>query len=277
MGNITVFPVKTVPFLALWDDVIEGSPRPKLNGYQRPIPGGACGAKGLGGFRQTPASEAFWSGDLHGTCTRSQRVKARFKHRQVRTGVSEPGVSAPVFLNPVFSALAPHDRYGLAQFPSLAIWRELPPPTRPSCARASGDPGAAKNQRIERPRTGVSQSRNGNKQIVGWPPPLTPRGTLPPSPTPCATRSWTRVRSGQSPPLSVATGRPRLPRCVSPRPSPPVPLPRFFPPLRSRHPGVGATVFSHIGAAVAVQYARPMAVPTGAAPNQILDGGIPQC
>ena len=39
---------QTVPFLALWDDVIEGSPRPKLNGYQRPIPGGACGAKGLG-------------------------------------------------------------------------------------------------------------------------------------------------------------------------------------------------------------------------------------
>ena len=48
---------QTVPFLALWDDVIEGSPRPKLNGYQRPIPGGACGAKGLGGFRQTPASD----------------------------------------------------------------------------------------------------------------------------------------------------------------------------------------------------------------------------
>ena len=60
MGNMTVFSGQTVPFLALWDDVIEGSPRPKLNGYQRPIPGGACGAKGLGGFRQTPASEAFF-------------------------------------------------------------------------------------------------------------------------------------------------------------------------------------------------------------------------
>ena len=75
MGNMTVFSGQTAPFLALWDDVIEGSPRPKLNGYQRPIPGGACGAKGLGGFRQTPASEAFWNGDLHGTYTRSQRVK----------------------------------------------------------------------------------------------------------------------------------------------------------------------------------------------------------
>ena len=47
---------KTVPFLTLRDDVIEGSPHPKPNGYQRPIPGGACGAKGLGAFAQTPAS-----------------------------------------------------------------------------------------------------------------------------------------------------------------------------------------------------------------------------
>ena len=48
MGNIMVFSGKTVPFLRLWYDVIEGSPHPKLNGYQRFIPGGACGAKGLG-------------------------------------------------------------------------------------------------------------------------------------------------------------------------------------------------------------------------------------
>jgi hypothetical protein len=46
---------KRVPFLTLWYDVIEGSPHPKPNGYQRPIPGGACGAKGLGMFAQTPA------------------------------------------------------------------------------------------------------------------------------------------------------------------------------------------------------------------------------
>ena len=46
--------------------------------------------------------------------------------------------------SPVISAPAPHDRYGLAQFPSLAIWRELAPPTRPSCARASGGPGCRK-------------------------------------------------------------------------------------------------------------------------------------
>ena len=59
MGNMTVFSGQTAPFLALWDDVIEGSPRPKLNGYQWPIPGGACGAKGLGTFAQTPASEAI--------------------------------------------------------------------------------------------------------------------------------------------------------------------------------------------------------------------------
>ena len=56
MGNMTVFSGQTAPFLALWDDVIEGSPRPKLNGYQRPIPGGACGAKGLGVFARTPVS-----------------------------------------------------------------------------------------------------------------------------------------------------------------------------------------------------------------------------
>ena len=56
MGNMTVFSGQTAPFLALWDDVIEGSPRPKLNGYQRPIPGGACGAKGLGMFARTPVS-----------------------------------------------------------------------------------------------------------------------------------------------------------------------------------------------------------------------------
>ena len=59
MGNITVFSGQIVPFLALWYDVIEGSPHAKLNGYERPIPGGACGAKGLGGFVQTPASEAI--------------------------------------------------------------------------------------------------------------------------------------------------------------------------------------------------------------------------
>ena len=52
MGNITVFSGKTVPFLALWYDIIEGSPHPKPNGYQRFIPGGACGAKGLGKFAQ---------------------------------------------------------------------------------------------------------------------------------------------------------------------------------------------------------------------------------
>ena len=54
MGNIILFSGKIVPFLALWDDVIEGSPHPKLNGYERPIPGGACGAEGLGTFAQTP-------------------------------------------------------------------------------------------------------------------------------------------------------------------------------------------------------------------------------
>ena len=42
-----------------WDDVIKGSPHPKLNGYQQPIPGGACGAKRLGAFVQTPVSEAI--------------------------------------------------------------------------------------------------------------------------------------------------------------------------------------------------------------------------
>ena len=50
---------KTVPFLTLWYDVIEGSPHPKPNGYQRNIQGGACGAKGLGMFVQTPAREAI--------------------------------------------------------------------------------------------------------------------------------------------------------------------------------------------------------------------------
>ena len=59
MGNVTVFSGKTVLFLTLWYDVTEGSPHPKPNGYQRPTPGGACSAKGLGGFRQTPASEAI--------------------------------------------------------------------------------------------------------------------------------------------------------------------------------------------------------------------------
>ena len=59
MGNITVFSGQIVPFLALWDDVREGLPHPKLHGYQRPIPGGARGAKGLGAFVQTPASEAI--------------------------------------------------------------------------------------------------------------------------------------------------------------------------------------------------------------------------
>ena len=42
--------------MTLWYVVIEGSPHPKLNGYQRPIPGGACGAKGLSTFSQPPAS-----------------------------------------------------------------------------------------------------------------------------------------------------------------------------------------------------------------------------
>ena len=56
MGNTTVFSGKTVPFLTLWHDVIEGSPHPKLNGHQRSMPGGACGAKGLGTFSQTPVS-----------------------------------------------------------------------------------------------------------------------------------------------------------------------------------------------------------------------------
>ena len=39
-------------FLTLRDDVIEGSPHPKLNGYQQGTLGGACSAKGLGIFDQ---------------------------------------------------------------------------------------------------------------------------------------------------------------------------------------------------------------------------------
>ena len=42
--------------MTLWCDVTGGSPHPKPNGCQRPIPGGACGAKGLGMFAQTPAN-----------------------------------------------------------------------------------------------------------------------------------------------------------------------------------------------------------------------------
>jgi len=60
-GQYTKFQVQAayviiVLFLALWNDVIEGSPNPKPNGYQRAIPWGACGAKGLGMFAQTPVS-----------------------------------------------------------------------------------------------------------------------------------------------------------------------------------------------------------------------------
>ena len=43
-----------VPFLTLFDDVIEGSPHPNPHGYQRPIIWCACGAKDLGAFVQTP-------------------------------------------------------------------------------------------------------------------------------------------------------------------------------------------------------------------------------
>ena len=43
---------KTETFLTLRDDIIEGSPHPKLNGYQQGTPGGACSAKGLGTFAQ---------------------------------------------------------------------------------------------------------------------------------------------------------------------------------------------------------------------------------
>jgi len=50
---------KTVPLLTLWYDVMEGPPHPKLNGHQRVTPGGACGAKGLGTFAQTPVSGGF--------------------------------------------------------------------------------------------------------------------------------------------------------------------------------------------------------------------------
>ena len=38
--------------MTLRDDVIEGSPHPKLNGHQQGTPGGACSAKGLGTFAQ---------------------------------------------------------------------------------------------------------------------------------------------------------------------------------------------------------------------------------
>ena len=44
--------------------------------------------------------------------------------------------------------------------------------------------------------------------------PLMPRGTLPPSPTPSATSSFPRERSGPPRRSSVATARPRSPRCV---------------------------------------------------------------
>ena len=74
----------------------------------------------------------------------------------------QPGEETPVFSRSgvfgkhrfrsgVFSTGAP--RYPeLAKFTSLAIWRELPPPTRPSCAPPRVP---QKNRRIERPRTGV--------------------------------------------------------------------------------------------------------------------------
>ena len=62
---ISVFFGQIVPFLVLWDDVIEGSPHPKLNGYQRPIPGGACGAKGLGKYVQTPVRYKRWHSSPH--------------------------------------------------------------------------------------------------------------------------------------------------------------------------------------------------------------------
>jgi len=55
----TVFSGQIVSFLALWDDVIEGLSHPKLNGINGPSQGGACGAKALGGFVQTPVSEAI--------------------------------------------------------------------------------------------------------------------------------------------------------------------------------------------------------------------------
>ena len=47
---------KTEPFLTPRDDVIEGSPHPKLNGCQQGAPGGDWGAKGLGTLAQTPVS-----------------------------------------------------------------------------------------------------------------------------------------------------------------------------------------------------------------------------
>ena len=43
---------KTISFLTLWDDATEGPLDPKLNGYQRPIPGCACGTKVLRVFAQ---------------------------------------------------------------------------------------------------------------------------------------------------------------------------------------------------------------------------------
>jgi len=47
-----VFSSKTVPYLTLWDDVIEVPPNPKLYIYQRPIPDCTCGTKGLRVFDQ---------------------------------------------------------------------------------------------------------------------------------------------------------------------------------------------------------------------------------
>ena len=49
--HTVILRLKTVPF-GLCYDVIEGSSHPKLNGYQRPLPGCACGINGLGMFAQ---------------------------------------------------------------------------------------------------------------------------------------------------------------------------------------------------------------------------------
>ena len=119
--------------------------------------------------------------------------------------------------SPVISAPAPHDRYGLAQFPSLAIWRELAPPTRPSCARASGDPGAAKNRRIERPRTGVFS-------FPGTP--INSSGSASPSKAPVAPQHGVYIYSG--PDHSRAALPHARASCVAnPPPSPrPPPKPR---------------------------------------------------